>query len=188
MSEPTINTDGITDEQRKTEKFKSAYRDMLENLTAPEFIPTLCAHEAGHMIYFNQLGVMNFEPYPPTLKYDPTIDDYMGHLAAIQPLNIPTYKPGEFTKWLYQIADAHAAGGVIARKLMPSSDGGDQDDKERFKKLCEAFNKDPNINGSLDFNTLWKSAQERVAADIENSKNMDTINQEALRLRLLFGF
>ena len=121
----TIITDGISDEQKATEKFKSAYQDLLSQLKVPGFIPVLCAHEAAHAIYFTLAGMRNFEPIPATIRYDPAIDDYSGHLAAIQILDLPEWKQGQFWDWLFLIAQAHAAGGVVARKLLPSSDGGD---------------------------------------------------------------
>ena len=82
----TINTDGISDQQKATEKFQSAYRDMMGQLTAPGFIPVLCAHEAAHAIYFTLAGMKEFDPRPAELKYDPAIDDYTGSLATIKVL------------------------------------------------------------------------------------------------------
>jgi hypothetical protein len=81
----TINTDGISAEQKATEKFKSAYRDMHAQLSAPGFIPVLCAHEIAHKIYFMAAGVKEdqFKPHPAQLRYDSTKDDYVGHLAGI---------------------------------------------------------------------------------------------------------
>jgi hypothetical protein len=184
-SQVTINVDGISDEQKKTEKFKSAYREMLNQLTAPGFIPVLCAHEAAHAVYFGVAGVKEFKPVPPTLIYDPAIEDYKGHLAAYQPMDLPTWVAGEFAIWLTKIAKAHAAGGVVARKLMPSSDGGDGDDRERFQKLCEKFNEDPKV--SLDWTNLWKQAQDLVASEIANPEFMAMIVKVASEIRPELG-
>jgi len=183
----TINTDGISDQQKATEKFKSAYRDMLAQLKAPGFIPVLCAHEAAHAIYFTLAGMKEFDPQPSKIEYDPAIDDYKGSLAAIKILDLPTWKEGEFWDWFFKIARAHAAGGVVARKLMPSSDGGDSDDKDRFEKLCkEINNKDKNVN--INFEDIWKQAQGSIAENLENSEVMALIQKEALALRPQFGF
>jgi hypothetical protein len=59
----TIDTVGITKDQKITEKFKSAHRDMLAQLLRPDFIPVLCAHEAAHMVYFSQLESRNSNRY-----------------------------------------------------------------------------------------------------------------------------
>ena len=79
----------------------------------------------------------NLNPFPAGLKYDASIDDYKGHLAAIQPLDTPPWTEGNFWEWFFKIACAHAAGGVVSRKLMPSRDGGDGNDKDRFKVSCD---------------------------------------------------
>jgi hypothetical protein len=188
MTEPikiTINTDGITEEQKATEKFKSAYREMLAVLTAPGFIPVLCAHEAAHAIYFTAAGMKQFEPRPTRIYFDPTINDSAGDLAAIQLLDYPTWTPGKFDEWLFNTARGHAAGGVVARKLMPSSDGGDKDDKKRFKDLCDGFNKDPKVK--IDWERYWKAAQDAIAQDLDNPEFIKAIQREAEALRPQFG-
>lgn len=182
----TINTDGITDEQKTTEKFNSAYREMMAELMRPGFIPVLCAHEAAHTIYFNQLGITEFEPLPPRLRYSPEIDDYVGHLAAMQNKGeMRMWEEGKFWDWFIIVACAHAAGGVVARKLMPSSDGGDQDDKDRFKKLCDKFNEDPKVK--IDFDQWWEAGQKQVAEHLKAPEAMKAIEQRAERIRPLLG-
>ena len=94
LSKISINTDGISDEQKATEKFQSAYREMLTKLTEPDFIPVLCAHEAAHAIYFTLAGVREYRPVPTTIKYNPAIDDYVGHLAAIELVDLPGFERG----------------------------------------------------------------------------------------------
>ena len=39
----TITTDGISEEQKQTVKFRLAYADMLRTLSTPGFIDALCA-------------------------------------------------------------------------------------------------------------------------------------------------
>jgi hypothetical protein len=182
-----IDTEGISDEQKTTDKFKSAYHDMMAQLLVPSFIPVLCAHEAAHMLYFGQLGVTEFEPLLPRLRYSAEKDDYVGHLAAMQPKSdtMRVWQPGHFSDWFIIVACAYAAGGVVARTLMPSSDGGDQDDKDRFKKLCDEFNKDPNVK--INFDEWWEVGQKNVAEHIKNQEFLAIIQQEASKLRPLLG-
>jgi hypothetical protein len=88
-------------------------------------------------------------------------------LAAYQNLDLPPWEEGKFWNWFTLVAKAHAAGGVVARKLMPSSEGGDSNDRERFKNLCEEINaKDPNMKH--DWKPLWKAAQDKVEQEISN--------------------
>jgi hypothetical protein len=181
----TINTVGVSDEQKTTAKFQTAYRDMLAQLSAPGFADILCAHEAAHAIYFRLAGNKEFDTVPARLEYDPATDDYKGSLAAIRLRDLPSWTPGQFREWLFGIARGHAAGGVVARKLMPSSDGGDQNDKERFREVCDAINKDPNVK--IDCEQWWKTGQEAVAADLENPEVMDAILRQAAELKPQFG-
>ncbi len=188
MSEPnkiTINTGGISDEQKATEKFRSAHRDMLAQLTAPGFIPVLCAHEAAHVIYFTIAGTKYFEPRPATIVYDSTIDDYAGHLAAVQILDTPPFVQGQFWEQFEKLARAHAAGGVVARKLMPTSDGGDKNDKDRLKAFCDQLSADPNF--SIDFEDYWKKIQDSIIRDLEDPKWLSKIEEYALELRPQLG-
>jgi hypothetical protein len=183
--EITINTDTISDEQKATEKFQSAYREVLAQLAAPGFIPVLCAHEAAHVIYFSIAGTKAFEPRPATIYYDPTIDDYSGHLAAVQILDIPPFVQGKFWEQFDKVARAHAAGGVVARRLMPASNGGDKDDKDRLKVMCEELSADPNF--SIDFEDYWKKVQDSIVRDLEIPGWLSKIEEYALELRPQLG-
>jgi hypothetical protein len=98
---------------------------------------------------------------------------------------LPPWVEGNFWEWLFNVARGHAAGGVVTRKLMPTSDGGDSDDKDRFRKLCDKFNEDPNVK--VDFDYWWKLAQDAVSKDLENPEAMKSILKEAAALRSQFG-
>jgi hypothetical protein len=185
MSGITINTDGISNEQKATTKFQTAYQDMLAQLSAPGFAHVLCAHEAAHVVYFTKAGMQNYDTLPARLKYDPQIDDYTGSLASIQPLDLAPCTEGKFWEWFFRLARAHAAGGVVARKLRSSSDGGDQDDKERFVEMCNKFNTDPKV--SIDAEDVWKKAQDSILQDLQNPKWLSIIENQAIELRPLLG-
>lgn len=182
----TIDTNGISDAEKSTPLFQSALNDMLAQLSTPGFIPALCAHEAGHLIYFTAAGTKNYEALPAQLRFDPRKGDYVGHLAAIQVKDLPPWTPGRFDEWLFRVACGHAAGGVVARKLLPSSDGGDSDDKARFQQLCNEFNKrTPDLH--LDWQHCWKLAQDSITKDLENPQLVDAIKTAAADLRGKFG-
>jgi hypothetical protein len=143
----TIITESISDQQKATTKFQFAYRGMMAQLSSPGSIPVLCAHEAAHLVYFGIAGVTNYKAFPARITYDPKVDDFVGSLASVQILDMPKIKGRKFWEQMFKVACAYAAGGVIARKLMPSSDGGDEHDKERFESLCtELKSKHPNFS------------------------------------------
>lgn len=184
---PTINTDDISDELKQTDKFKQAYQEMYATLTSPGFAHALSCHEAAHLFYFTKAGMENYDAFPAKLYYDLTTDDYGGTLASVQPLDLkPPTTEGEAKEWLWTILKAHAAGGVIARKVMHSlSDHGDQDDKIRFVRMCKTMNVTTNPE------ELWKQAQAAVSKELaENHEalaGLEKFAKEELRPRLGLG-
>jgi hypothetical protein len=199
----TINTDGITDEQKRSRKFQSAYQDMHWQLTAPQFAHVLSCHEAAHLFYFRMIG-MRTKATPARLQYDPVMDDYFGSLASVQILDSPPRAStlNEFEELLRRMARAFAAGGVVSRKLMASMDvdswghgidttGGDQNDKERFVALCRALNSralNTSTKFSVDAETSWKNAQDAVLKDLsEHPEWLGAIETLAAELRPELG-
>jgi hypothetical protein len=195
----TINTDSITDEQKRSVKFQSAYQDMHRQLTAPQFAHVLSCHEAAHLFYFRIIGMRSHTVTPARLQYDPVMDDYLGILASVQILDPPprASTQNEFEELLSRIARALAAGGVVSRKLMASMDvglwghrmdttGGDQNDKERFVALCQALS--TRAKFSVDAETLWKNAQDAVLKDLsEHPEWLGAIETLAAELRPELG-
>jgi hypothetical protein len=191
----TISTDGITSAQKATAKFQTAYREMYAQLSSPGFAQVLCAHEAAHVVFFSLIAKreVSYESYPATLIYDPKIDDYTGNLASVRIIDMPQYEGGSAWDWLHQIACGLSAGGVVARKLMPAIcsfmpfiDGGDGDDKERFKQACDGVAAS-NPGVKIDIELLWKKAQEAVAQMLNEQIIMEGIKAEAARLQEKLG-
>lgn len=189
MSNINIRTDGISQQQKATSKFQSFYQCVLTQINVPGFIDVLCAHEAAHLFYFTIAGTTDFAPCPTTIRYDSEIDDYVCDLAAIKILKMTMWTEGNFWDWFHKIACAHACGGVVARKLMPSTDGGDEDDRERFKQLCEHIsNHSPSIPAAeLDFERWWKQAQDTVTKMLDDPKIAGEIKRIAAALRPQLG-
>jgi hypothetical protein len=195
----TINTDGITDEQKRSGKFQSAYQDMHRQLTAPQFAHVLSCHEAAHLFYFRMVGMRSHKARSARLQYDPVMDNYFGSLASVQILDsVPRVSTqNEFEELLARIARALAAGGIVSRKLMASIDvsswghgmdttGGDQNDKERFVALCRALNASAKV--SVDAETSWKNAQDAVLKDLsEHPEWLGAIEILAAELRPELG-
>ena len=165
-----IATDGISDEQKATVKFQSAYADMMSKLTSPDFIPALCAHEAAHLIY------------------DSVGQRFFGHYAAIQLAEEPLCEPHKWQEYVQMMARVHVAGGVVGRKLFPASSGGDEVDKQNFKKLCADLTH--HFGGiSIDVEQCWRWAQESVKKQLEDDPHiMEMIQRRAAELRYSFGF
>ena len=182
-----IITEGISDQQKATAEFQFTYRGMVAQLSSPGFIPVLCAREAAHLVYFGFAGVTNYKAFPARITYDPKADDFVGSLASVQILDIPKIKGSKFWDQMLKVAYAYAAGGVIARKLMPSSDGGNEHNEGWFESLCAEL-KSKNANFSRDVPDSWKNAQDCVAKGLENAEWLSKIQEFAETLQPELGW
>jgi hypothetical protein len=165
---------------------------MLAQLTAPGFAHVLSCHEAAHLFYFKMVGTKNYKAYPAKLRYDPLVSNYCGSMASIQILDMTPPTADNISGWLTGIARADAAGGVVARRLMSSMDGrwpdptgGDQDDKNHLKNICEQFN----AGGMpIDAEVFWKLAQDSVLQDLsEHPEWLAAIEELGAELRPKLG-
>jgi hypothetical protein len=160
---------------------------MMCQLNAPGFIPALCAHEAAHLIYYEMMGPIRYEPLPPRLEYDAKKGDYVGHLAAVRLIEIPNCEPGKWREWLTMMAYADVAGGVVGRRLFPTSSGGDDGDKQIFMGRCAELVS--HFGGiSIDAEMVWTRARKAVERQLEEHPQiMELIQQRAIELRPLLG-
>ena len=110
----TINTDGITDDQKKSPKFRFVHDGMLADLSIPGFIDVLCAHEAAHKLFLEMNGVTKFIYLPAKVKYDPVADNFVGDLAAVRPVDAPAPDLSKLKDWVATMALCYAAGGVVS--------------------------------------------------------------------------
>jgi hypothetical protein len=161
---------------------------MMSKLTSPDFIPALCAHEAAHLVYYEMMGPIRYELLPPRLEYDPVRHRFIGHYAAIKLAEEPLCEPHKWRECITMMARAHVAGGVVGRKLFPACSGGDEADKQNFRKLCVDLT--DHFGGiSIDVELCWQRAQDAVKRQLEDDPHiMEMILQRAAELRPSFGF
>ncbi|WP_158790586.1 hypothetical protein [Granulicella sp. L60] len=178
-----IFTDGISDEQKVTAKFQSTYADMTRKLNEPDFMEALFAHEAAHLVYYEVMGPIRYTVSPPRIFYSPERQAFDGHFAAIQLEEEPLCEPHHWQEYVTNMARAAVAGGIVGRKLFPSSNGGDEEDKAIFLRLCVALTN--HFGGiSIDAERVWSLAQDEVTKQLEDDpKVMELIQQRALELR-----
>jgi hypothetical protein len=183
----TIDTEGISDEQKESPKFKQAYAEMTAQLTEPGFAEVLCLHEAAHVLFFGLAGMTEYDAYPARIRYNPAIDDYEGDLASVQVKTMPLPTSGRFWEWFKYLAAAHAAGGVISRKFLgPFADVGDQSDRLHFQEMYEMLKDDPNVP-PIDMDREWKEAQNYVLKMLDAPTVWDGVHKLAAELRPQFG-
>jgi hypothetical protein len=182
-----IATVGISDEQKATAKFQSAYADMTRKLIEPGFMEALFAHEAAHLVYYEMIGPIRYTVLPPRMFYSPERQAFDGHFAAIQLAEEPLCEPHCWQEYVTRMAHAAVAGGVVGHKLFSGSSGGDEEDKAIFGRLCaDLMNHFAGI--SIDTERVWNLAQDTVTRQLEDDpKIMETIQQRALELRSSLG-
>jgi hypothetical protein len=183
-----IATDGISDEQKASVEFQSAYADMVRTLNTPGFVDALCAHEAAHLVYYEMMGPIQYKLLPPRLEYDPGRGCFIGHFAAVQLSEEPACEPQRWREYVTMLSRAQVAGGVVGRKLFPSSSGGDEGDKEKFRRICTELVR--HFGGiKIEFELVWKLAQDAVQRQLEHDPQiLKMIQQRAVELRSAFRF
>jgi len=94
----------------------------------------------------------------------------------------------DFVMWFWKMTQAKVAGGVVGRKLFPSSDGGDVGDKRECERFCADLRRQyPNLQ--IDVEERWREARAAVEGQIEtNPLILEIIQQKAVELREAFGF
>jgi hypothetical protein len=168
-----INFDGVPPErQQSDERFFQSYEQMYNDVTNLYWVSAFCLHEAGHKLYFAEIGVTQFEYLPPTIKYNETIDDYDGHYAAfeVKDINPPENMPIDQAIWL--LARGFAAGAELAEHLANAPRNGEQKDRKRFGETCDAFLAAyPGL--SIDRSSAWTQAKNAILQEMQNPANKE---------------
>jgi len=163
-----IDTSQVPQDKLTDARFLSLHAEIQGALNHLGYVNAFCIHEAGHMIYFSKAGFAEFDFHGPRIVYDSERDDFDGYPAAIQPkpYNID-FSNMDIQKWLSTVAQAHAAGGVFARKLANARDGGDEEDRQHFDNMCGVVQRQiPNIE--IDREASWRGAQDAVLKDLRS--------------------
>jgi hypothetical protein len=182
----TIDTSGLSEEQKATAQFKSVYAGMMRQLNDPGYVPALCAHEAAHLIFYEMMGTIRYVPVPPKITYDANNGEFIGHLAAIQLAEEPLCEPHKWQEYVTMMSHTQVAGGVVARKLLPGCYGGDKADKEKLRRICTEIA--AHFGVPINAEMVWTRAQKEVERRLqEEPLIMELIQQRAIELRPLLG-
>ncbi len=186
-----IDTSSIPAELRSTREFSYHFLKMSDTLNAPGFVEALCAHEAAHVYYFELISPIVYEVQRTELRYDSERRQYHGHFAALFITQYPIFpggSPDDFTLWFDRMLHANVAGGVVARRLLPSSDGGDHGDKIQFEKFCvELRQRYPFLQ--IDTETCWGRGRAEVERQLESDPTiLEVIQRKGAELRGPLGF
>lgn len=174
-----------TDKQSRTD-FLSLKAQMEETLTQQRWINAFCIHEAGHLIYFAQLGMTEYAYLGPRIEYNGQQDSFDGFMASVQPQskpNMDNINPAEF---IATVAKAWAAGGVFAKGLTDVPDQGDQGDRDGFNRSCDSLKQRYSI--SFDSDSSWEQAQDGVLKDLRSPTFRARAWEKAREIQKIFGF
>jgi hypothetical protein len=174
-----INESGIPFRKRNNPEYQTKRNILESTLNEPGLIDRACIHEAGHLIFFAEMGVTEFHYQVPSMESNGAGFDYT--LAAIR------LKPSQKVdidnqQALPDLAKAAAAGGVFLHKLRDQIDGRDSDDRIRFYLHCIRLGYD-NMKKEL-----WEEGQGAVEERLRQSAFRVHAEQIASQLKLLLFF
>lgn len=183
-----IATDGISDEQKATPQFQRSFAEMMRNLNTPGFKEALCAHEAAHLVYTGRMGhTVRFAIMPSKLVYNTDTRRYEGHYAAVLPDEEPLCESDKLEQYILGFACMSVAGGVVSRKLFPSTDGGDGGDKLKLEQVCGDLV--AHFGCTIDVEQLWSWARTEVESQLEaDPKLMEQIQERAAEIWRILGY
>lgn len=183
--------------KRTDPRFLELKSQMQAALDNPKWRAAFAIHEAGHKIYISRFGVTEFEYIKPHIEYHEGRNDFDGFPASVKAGSVPSI-PGEgfdFGKWLVQMAQSQAAGGVFARRLTAAPDQGEEQDRQNFKAACDQVrtrlresNVDEDAIQKIDDDAIWKQAQTEILKELNSPKFRQECWSEAKKIETeLFG-
>jgi hypothetical protein len=173
-----IDTSQIPPEKLTDPLFLLNLADVQAKLNDPNEIQAICIHEAAHLFYMTKAGMKGPEFSGPRITYNAQTGKYDRYGASVRCPNRDEKHLSTITvgQWAFQIAKAHAAGGVASQILAmrPKTDSGDSEDRENFNrayaKLCFEF---PDQTISAD--EMWKEAQRIIGLELQEAARRELI-------------
>jgi len=182
-----IDTSGVPPEKLTDPRLLGLKGQMQQALQNRKWVDAFCIHEAGHMIYLEKMGVMEFVFTGPRIEYDAIRDDYDGYMASVQAQTIPVLPDDADPLEVVDAgARAWAAGGVFTEKLTAAPDNGAQGDRELFNAICDAIEMKHSLG--LDREQSWKQGREDVFNDLRSPAARERAWEKAHEIRSRFGF
>lgn len=178
-----IDTSQVPVEKVDRPDFKSLRAKIERAVGDQKWLQAFSIHETGHWIYFQRAGLKDFLYNGPRIVHDPVKDEFVAYPAALQPLTAKLDPEGFGSqRMFFNLAKAHAAGGIFSRELAGAPDHGDTDDRKRFDAICDVIlQKVP--AASLDRDAVWTRAQEYVKRDLRSPAFRQEAWEKAAELR-----
>ncbi len=154
-------------------------------LSQPKMVHHLCLHEAGHMLYFQQMCLELKLDIEEIHFIGPTITQE-GEKFEFTPAGVATpFKSQEFlytSENLLLLAKGAVAGGVILRdwENVPIKESGDSEDDEVLKPHYDKAMRQP--IQAITWGKLWNDAREAVHEDLQQKAIEQRIRKDAAEL------
>lgn len=140
-------------------------------LSQTKWINAFCIHEAGHITYFRQLGVAEYDFIRPRIVYNSEKDDFDCYMAAVKMKSAPVPpNSSDPQQALVTLAKPYVAGKVFAEELttIPErKDTGEEEDRQNFGVICRMLeNTNPGIK--INQEATWNVAEQEVRKDLRS--------------------
>lgn len=161
-------TNHVREELRQGPGYLITLNRLMKMLEVEKDLDIYCAHEAGHIIYFLQMGAKDseFEYCGPTIYFDVAIGNFNCFPCAVGKPKLPVRNNAD----LKSFAKISVAGGVCEKALEGSTDTGDKDDRHKFRVAFAGALTDGIIPTQTE-QDMWEWAQAEVRLELANESS-----------------
>jgi hypothetical protein len=170
-----INYTQVPIEKQSDQRFLDLFYWMQDRFADLLAIEELCFHEGGHLYYYNALGATHADVDIPHITYDAEHDEFDYTNGGVQnPKWDDAFTKMPILNQAYYMAIVGAAGELVATTLLGRGFGTGEGDKQGFHGLCQKLG----ISYNQEVKT-WRTAEEYVRKDLQNSTTQDGIRATA---------
>jgi hypothetical protein len=163
----SVDVSEVPPDKQTRPDFLSLKSQMEQALRVQSWIAAFCIHEAGHLIYFEQVGVTKYTINAPRIVFNDKTGQFDGYMLSIQPEEGAPPKDLDLQKYLNDVAKAHVAGSTFAKKLANAPDAGDEEDRALFDQFCKMLEQ-KFLGTTIDRQDSWNQAAREVLVDLRS--------------------
>jgi hypothetical protein len=178
-----IDTSDVPQKMLADPLFLFCLADVRAKLADPNEVKAICIHEAAHLLYMTKAGMRDPEFSGPKIVYNPQTGRFDRYGATVRCPNRDEKHISTLTviDWVFQLAKAHAAGGVAIRLLANYTGSGDSEDRENFDRAYNDISTDRPLPMTAD--ELWKEAHRILWLELNERPRQEFILSLAETIR-----
>lgn len=159
-----IDLSQVPEDKQRDPRFLSRYSELEKALSMPEFIKTVCIHEAAHYMYQTAFGATDFKFHGPQIVYDKEQNKFDVFSARVEVTTWTTeFSSQDAQHIVLQMAIIGVAGELATIALEGKGEGSGTGDYLVFHEIYTRIGK-ASHGAPLD---IWDTAQEHVAAQLQ---------------------